>query len=190
VNLPNSLTIARFMLAIAFFVLIGFHEPFIKDLALITFGCAGITDLLDGYFARRHSTVTSFGRVADPFVDKILICGAFILFIEPPPPQIGLERWMMIVIIAREFMVSGLRGFVESKGIPFGATVLGKTKMAVQFGTICLLIIFSAHVAHTSWASALGWVVYAAVWLTVIVTVLSGLGYVYVVYARNLLSAK
>ena len=188
-NIPNALTIARFVLAIAFFVLIGFHQPFIKDLALITFGFAGITDLLDGYFARRHSTFTSFGRVADPFVDKILICGAFVLFIENPP-QVGVERWMVIVIIAREFMVSGLRGFVESRGIPFGATLLGKTKMAVQFGTICLLIIFSAHVANTSWADSVGGWIRGAVWLTVVVTVVSGLGYIYVIYAKNLLSAK
>ena len=189
-NLPNSLTIARFLLAIAFFVLIGFHQPLIKDLALITFACAGITDLLDGYFARRHSTVTSFGRVADPFVDKILICGAFILFVDPVPPQVGLTRWMVIVIIAREFMVSGLRGFAEARGIPFGATILGKAKMAVQFGTICLLIIYAAHAPGTSWAHPFGLCVQGAVWLTVIVTVVSGLGYVYLVYARNLLSAK
>ena len=189
-NLPNSLTIARFILAIAFFVLIGFHQPVMKDLALLTFGFAGLTDLLDGYFARRHRTVTSFGRVADPFVDKILICGAFIYFIDPVSPQIGVTRWMVIVIVAREFIVSGLRGFVESQGIPFGATVLGKAKMGVQFGTICLLIIYAAHAPGTSWAQPFGWFVHGAVWLTVIVTVVSGLGYVYLVYARNLLSAK
>jgi len=155
---------------------------------LLTFALAGITDLLDGYFARRHSTVTTFGRVADPFVDKILICGAFILFVGDP--QLGVEKWMVIVIIAREFMVSGLRNFVESKGIPFGATFLGKSKMAVQFATICILILFSAHLATSDWADSLLWIVHGAVWLTVVVTVFSGLFYVYVVITQGLLSSK
>ncbi len=186
-NLPNALTIARFILSILFFVLIGFRQPIIKDLALLTFVLAGVTDLLDGYFARRHRTMTPFGRMADPFVDKILICGAFILFIEPP--QLGVERWMVIVIVAREFMVSGLRGFVESQGIPFGATLWGKAKMTVQFLTVCTLIIYSAHILNRPWEDSFYWLPRAAMWATVLVTVISGLAYVRITISRGLLSS-
>jgi CDP-diacylglycerol--glycerol-3-phosphate 3-phosphatidyltransferase len=188
VNIPNSLTIARFVLSVIFFVLIGFRQPIIKDLALLTFALAGLTDLLDGYFARRHSTVTIFGRIADPFVDKILICGAFILFIGQP--QLGVEKWMVIVIVAREFMVSGLRGFAESQGVPFGATFLGKAKMAVQFSTVCILILFSAHLSTSEWADSLLWIVHGAMWITVLVTLFSGLAYIHIVVTKGLLSSK
>jgi CDP-diacylglycerol--glycerol-3-phosphate 3-phosphatidyltransferase len=188
INLPNSLTIARFILAIIFLVLVSSTEKTVKDVALLTFVLAGITDPLDGYLARRYSSVTRFGRLADPFVDKFLICGAFILFVGDP--KLHVPEWVAIVIVAREFVVIGLRGFIESRGTPFGATFLGKAKMVVQFSTVCLIILFSAHGVGTGWEPSLSWVVYSAVWLTVVVTVASGLVHIYSAITKGLLTAK
>lgn len=156
----------------------------IHDVALVTFILAGLTDLLDGYFARKRAALSDFGRIADPFVDKILICGAFIFFINQKDPDVKVEAWMVVVIVAREFLVHGLRSFAESRGIPFGATILGKLKMCVQFATVCWIMVFLAHLSAHRWA---GVMTSAMVWITVVVTAASGGIYIYMAASYGLL---
>jgi len=186
-SLANILTISRFFLAIVFFVLLSFRGTVMRDLALVTFVLAGVTDFLDGYFARKWSTLSDFGRIADPFVDKILICGAFIFFITQQDPDVRVRAWMVVVLVAREFLVNGLRSFAESRGVPFGATILGKLKMCVQFVTVCWILTFLGHFSACGLA---GLVTSIMVWATVVLTAASGGIYVYMAAAHGLLRMK
>jgi CDP-diacylglycerol--glycerol-3-phosphate 3-phosphatidyltransferase len=169
-NLPNRITLSRLLLAIVFFYLLS-HRYF--DVALIIFFVAVITDWLDGYLARKWDLSTDLGRIVDPFVDKVIICGAFILFIHIAKDVIA--PWMVIVIVAREFFVSSIRGFSESKGVKFASNMWGKTKMFIQSLTICALILYYAHFENVGWAE---YMVSIFMWITVIVTIGSGITYV------------
>ncbi|HJO48713.1 MAG TPA: CDP-diacylglycerol--glycerol-3-phosphate 3-phosphatidyltransferase [Candidatus Scalindua sp.] len=169
-NLPNRITLSRLMLAIVFFVLLS-HRHF--NVALIVFFVAVITDWLDGYFARKWDLITDLGRIVDPFVDKVIICGAFIIFLNIAKGVIA--PWMVIVIVAREFFVSSIRGFSESKGVKFASNMWGKTKMFIQSWTICALILYYAYFENVGWAENM---VCVFMWITVIVTIGSGITYV------------
>src|SRR6185295_11515364 len=133
-NLPNQITLGRFVIAIVFIVLLSKFDHrqmpgqlWIIDLSFVLFVIAAVTDYLDGYLARKHNQVTSFGRILDPFVDKILVGGAFVLFLDGGFVEAngrnitGLTAWMVVLIISRELLVSGLRGFSESAGKPYAA---------------------------------------------------------------------
>ena len=170
-NLPNRITLSRLMLAIVFFVLLS-HRHF--NVALIVFFVAVITDWLDGYFARKWDLITDLGRIVDPFVDKVIICGAFIIFLNIAKGVIA--PWMVIVIVAREFFVSSIRGFSESKGVKFASNIWGKTKMFIQSWTICALILYYAYFENIGWAE---YMVGVFMWITIVVTVASGITYVY-----------
>ena len=144
-NVPNTLTLLRIFFAIFVFTLIGFGR---YDLALLFFVLAAVTDALDGWWARRFKQISVFGRIMDPFADKLLICGAFIYLLTIPeltsdragfPAWLMLQAWMVIIIIGRELLVTSLRAFVESAGGDFSAKWLGKLKMVVQ----CAAIIFA-----------------------------------------------
>ena len=169
-NLPNRITLSRLLLAIVFFVLLS-HRHF--NVALIVFFVAVITDWLDGYFARKWDLITDLGRIVDPFVDKVIICGAFIIFLNIAKGVIA--PWMVIVIVAREFFVSSIRGFSESKGVKFASNMWGKTKMFIQSWTICALILYYAYFENVGWAENM---VCVFMWITVIVTIGSGITYV------------
>ena len=169
-NLPNRITLSRLMLAIVFFVLLS-HRHF--NVALIVFFVAVITDWLDGYFARKWDLITDLGRIVDPFVDKVIICGAFIIFLNIAKGVIA--PWMVIVIVAREFFVSSIRGFSESMGVKFASNMWGKTKMFIQSWTICALILYYAYFENVGWAENM---VCVFMWITVIVTIGSGITYV------------
>jgi CDP-diacylglycerol--glycerol-3-phosphate 3-phosphatidyltransferase len=169
-NLPNRITLSRLLLAIVFFILLS-HRHF--NVALVIFFVAVITDWLDGYLARKWDLSTDLGRIVDPFVDKVIICGAFIIFINIAKDVI--EPWMVIVIVAREFFVSSIRGFSESKGVKFASNMWGKTKMFIQSVTICAVILYYAHFENVIWMEYL---VYVFMWITVIVTIGSGITYV------------
>ena len=170
-NVPNRITLSRLMLAIVFFVLLS-HRHF--NVALIVFFVAVITDWLDGYFARKWDLITDLGRIVDPFVDKVIICGAFIIFLNIAKGVIA--PWMVIVIVAREFFVSSIRGFSESKGVKFASNIWGKTKMFIQSWTICALILYYAYFENIGWAE---YMVGVFMWITIVVTVASGITYVY-----------
>ena len=169
-NVPNRITFSRLMLAIVFFVLLS-HRYF--NVALIVFFVAVITDWLDGYLARKWDLLTDLGRIVDPFVDKVIICGAFIIFLNIAKDVIA--PWMVIVIVAREFFVSSIRGFSESKGVKFASNMWGKTKMFIQSWTICALILYYAYFENVVWAE---YMVCAFMWITVTVTIGSGITYV------------
>lgn len=182
-NLPNQITLARLVLAIVFFCLLGAFEwprrvdqAWMIEAAFWLFIVAALSDILDGYLARKQNQVTSFGRILDPFVDKILVCGGFILFLGPGFHDerglavTGLAPWMVVVMIAREFLVTSLRGFSEAAGTPYAANLWGKVKMLLQSITIPL-ILKSIH----AWRD-IEWITTARtimIWLTVAVTILS-----------------
>ena len=147
-NVPNSLTLLRILIAIIVFTLI---ELQCYDFALLFFLMASATDALDGWWARRFKQVTIFGRIMDPFADKFLICGAFIFLVAIPemtsdkadyPAWLMLQPWMVIVIIGRELLVTSLRAFVEGSGGDFSAKWLGKLKMVLQCAAIMLALLY------------------------------------------------
>ena len=187
-NLPNQITIARLGLAIIFFVLLSQYDQqapalWMLDLAGALFIIAAATDLLDGYIARKLGQVTALGRVLDPLVDKVLVCGAFILFIGPGFVDADghnvteVRAWMVVVIVGRELLVTGLRGFNESIGQSFGASLHGKLKMWMQSIAAPAIILIIAHEKTWSMGSTAGTVKATLAWLTVIVTALSMIQY-------------
>jgi CDP-diacylglycerol--glycerol-3-phosphate 3-phosphatidyltransferase len=203
-NLPNQLTIARLILSVVFFVLLALetHGEIYQTIfpwkikvflnaALIVFLLAIITDFLDGYLARKWGLVSTFGRIADPFADKIVICGGFIMLIGVEPRLV--EPWFAVIIIFREFLVSGLRSFLESRGVAFGADWSGKLKMLVQSITIPLVIFYEANFAPFylpgprdaagSWLETTALVFHhlavAFLALTLVLTVASSAGYLH-----------
>ena len=205
-NLPNKLTVGRIALSAAFFVLLGLYQhnsscgPWLLNIAFAVYLIAGISDVLDGYLARKLNLVSAFGRIADPFVDKVLVVGAFAMLagsnfaIAGDVPDLKLpwwmtggmgsavQAWMVVVILAREFIVSAVRGYSESCGIKFPATSAGKIKMFVQSVAICMVLVQMANWQHVAVAV---YIKVALVWLATIITLLSGL--VYVGRARGLL---
>ena len=194
-HIPNSLTVLRLVLAAAFFATLNiFRYPdigqFWGNIAIGMFVAAAITDALDGALARRWNVISTFGRIMDPFCDKILVLGAFIYLAGPRflmPAQdaegaffsmaTGVYPWMVVVIFARELLVTAIRGLVEGKGINFPSKASGKAKMILQSITIPIVMIFAinCHPSDHSWAL---WFNNVLVWLTVIVTIWSGLPYI------------
>jgi len=143
-NLPNSLTLARIFLVplLVVVLLTKFEEQLILGVprsvvAAAIFGLASFTDWLDGYLARLRGQVTALGRMMDPLADKLLTSGAFISLVQLDVAP----AWMVAVIIGRELAVTGLRSLAASRGVAFGASPLGKIKMASQVTTILLLIL-------------------------------------------------
>jgi phosphatidylglycerophosphate synthase len=197
-KLPNQLTIARIGLAGGFFALLGLYDAndprscLYMNLAFVVYIVAGITDVLDGYFARKWKITSAFGRIADPFVDKVLVIGAFVMLagrnfaLMPPGAPTDLkwnlpywvtgymasavQAWMVVVILSRELLVSAVRGYSESRGIKFAATPAGKIKMFVQSVAICTVL----YVRYEPWAI---YTKVILVWLALVATVVSGLFY-------------
>ena len=137
-NLPNKLTIFRVIL-IPFFVacILIPAIPFNNIIACVIFCVASFTDFLDGYIARRDNLVTNFGKFMDPLADKLLVCSAMICLIE-----LGrLPAWIVIIIIAREFIISGFRLVASDNGVVIAASYWGKFKTVSQMFMIMLLII-------------------------------------------------
>jgi CDP-diacylglycerol--glycerol-3-phosphate 3-phosphatidyltransferase len=189
-QLGNLMTIGRLLLAVVFLALLSMHRPHaaggwvLLDAALVLFILAGITDLLDGYLARRYDAVSRFGRILDPFVDKVLICGAFILFVSPPFLAGGrsltaVAPWMPVVVVCRELLVTSLRGMSESNGTSFGATWAGKLKMVCQSAAVMWILFHLAHVRHIGPVAAASWVfLQVLVWIAIAATAFSALLYV------------
>ncbi|MCH8053800.1 MAG: CDP-diacylglycerol--glycerol-3-phosphate 3-phosphatidyltransferase [Planctomycetes bacterium] len=198
-NLPNQITIARLILAVLFFILISRFDirdpdPRILDICLILFIVACLTDWLDGYLARRTNQVTALGRVLDPFVDKVLVCGAFVFFagagfVDSAGRNVtAVAPWMVVVIVGRELLVTGLRGFSEAQGRPFAADVLGKIKTITQMITASVIMLCVAHAAPGETRSLLAGAGGVLLWLTIVITSCSGLNYLY--KARKMLLGR
>ena len=163
-NLPNFLTLARIMLVPVLVVALLDETPNGDTIAAIVFAIAAVTDGLDGYIARSREAVTTFGKVMDPIADKLLIAAALISLVS-------LDRvaaWVAMVIIAREFAVSGLRVAAGQQGVVIPASLLGKAKTILQVAMVMALI--AVEDSGTAWVQAL-------VYLAVAMTVISGADY-------------
>lgn len=193
-QLPNALTVSRLALAAGFFAVLTpwryADSPLVKGhspdwrllLAAGLFIAAAVTDALDGHLARKWNVISVFGRVMDPFADKVLVLGAFVYlagpgFQGPERPMSGVAPWMAVVILARELLVTSIRAVAESKGIPFPATASGKWKMILQSVCVPLVLVLLnvAPAIDAAWPLA---AIRATVWATVIVTAWSGIPYI------------
>ncbi len=131
-NLPNKLTIARIILSPVFMILFMIDNFYTKALALLVFFIAVLTDLVDGYLARKNGWVTGFGKFMDPLADKILTTTAFICFVALD----YVKAWMVLTIVGREFLITGLRTLAAYKGWVIMPTILAQWKTASQMGVI------------------------------------------------------
>jgi CDP-diacylglycerol--glycerol-3-phosphate 3-phosphatidyltransferase len=141
------------------------------SVALALFVLGAITDWLDGFLARRWKLTSAFGRAIDPLTDKVLVCSAFIALI--PAPQVGVAPWMVALIVARELLVTGLRGLVEARGVAFGADLFGKLKTVFQMTTLLAAFTLLAVPVDPVWLTAYR----ISLWLCLIATVGSGAQY-------------
>jgi len=172
-NLPNSLTLLRiFLVPLLVVVLLTKYSDF---LGLGIFLVAAITDFFDGYFARRLNKTTRLGALLDPIADKLLMSAAFISLVE-----LGLAKaWMVVIIIGREFAVSGLRSIAAQRGVTIAASPLGKTKMVTQVIAISLLIV-AYELGEFRFTSEI------ALWLVMFFALVSGVDY-FIKFARAVL---
>ena len=190
-QIPNILTMGRLVLTIVFLVMILLAPkyyaegevpfPGFLDVAFILFVIAGLTDIVDGFAARRLNVASKFGRMVDPLADKILVCGAFICFaiIGQPklfdlgPGVLSAIHWCVAgILIAREAYVTILRHIAEARGVNFAATASGKIKMFLQSFAIGTVVIKMAHVQTAAWGYWFTTVVFT---LMLVVTIVSGI---------------
>jgi CDP-diacylglycerol--glycerol-3-phosphate 3-phosphatidyltransferase len=137
-NLPNKLTLSRIGMTFLMMSLLFMHGVVPVVCALIIFICACITDFLDGWIARKRQETSDFGKILDPVADKILVLGAFLSFVQL---QL-IPAWMVVIVIIREFSITGMRLFAMRKGIVLAAENAGKHKTVSQMVTIFLILIF------------------------------------------------
>src|SRR5438046_9559156 len=180
-NLPNKLTLSRFVLTVAFLAVMFSQVRFHETIALILFVAGGITDFLDGQIARRNKLITNFGILMDPLADKIMVCSAFIAFV-------GLKwipAWMVVIIVARELAITGLRLLAASKNVVLAAEGYGKHKTISQIVAIISTLVLALY---TQWGSIgdaifgfpiiggpwVKWFANLSVWVAVALTFTSG----------------
>mgnify|MGYP003949226003 CR=1 FL=1 len=179
-NVPNQLTALRLVLSIVVFALIPFEFYLV---AIAFFILAAGTDWVDGYWARRYNQVTQLGRIFDPFVDKVLICGTYIMLSEAMAGYpIAIWGWLAVLVTAREMLVTVLRSYIEQQGVDFSAKMPGKLKMVFQC-VAAVAALLSLHYAavgdgHTSVPSWVNNTLLVFIVLTVVFTIYSGAGYV------------
>ena len=178
-NVPNLLTTARLVLSVIMFVLIAL-EFYLAG--MIVFIIAAGTDWVDGYWARKYGQITVLGRILDPFADKVIICGSFIFLVAVPQMTTtpwALQAWMVVVVVAREMLVTMLRGIIEKQGGDFSARWSGKYKMVLQcvaVGTSLFYLSYSEpSVQAPAWCL---WLMLLSIWSAVVMTVYSGLVYI------------
>ncbi|MCX5661389.1 MAG: CDP-diacylglycerol--glycerol-3-phosphate 3-phosphatidyltransferase [Planctomycetota bacterium] len=195
-HLPNQLTVLRLVLAGVFFLTLNFYRyPYegraAIPAAIVLFVLAALTDWLDGFLARRWKAESTFGRIMDPFCDKVLILGAFIYlsgprFVDPHAVErqefftmiSGVYPWMVALMLARELLVTNVRDEMEAQGVKFGASIFGKVKMVLQavgIPIILLIVWLGPHDAGREWLATVRDVL---VYSTVVATVLSGAPYI------------
>ena len=179
-NVPNKLTISRFILTAAFLVVIFTEASFFETIALLLFSAAGLTDYFDGKIARRDNLITNFGILMDPLADKILVCSAFIAFVG----RGWLPAWMVVIVVARELAITGLRLLAASKNLVLAAEGFGKHKTISQIVAIILMLvlhsyqqwgpvgaIFSFNLFGGPWII---WFTGLSIWVAMILTFTSG----------------
>ena len=176
-NLPNKLTIIRMIMIVPFviFLLGGFYQwgwlsaclPYVDYIALAIFVIASLTDMLDGKIARKYNLVTNFGKFMDPLADKLLVCAAMICLVEMG----RIPAWVVIVIISREFIISGFRTVAADSGVVIAASYWGKFKTVSQMLMVIVLILNIQHIVF----QVLGTVL---MWTAVVLTVVSLVDYI------------
>ena len=173
-NLPNKLTVLRMCLVPAFVLILLLSNnseiTFFRVLPLIIFVGAALTDTLDGQIARKHNLITDFGKFMDPLADKLLVCSALICFVEID----YLSSWIVILIISREFIISGFRMLAASKGITIAANMWGKFKTVIQMLLVVVILCDFANIFGFLRALITPLVV-----LTIILTIVSAATYIY-----------
>ena len=179
-NWANRLTLSRLGLTILFVIALNLEWQFGRTLALALFIVAGITDFFDGEIARRYRFVTNFGKLMDPLVDKIMIAAAFISLV----PLKAVPAWAATIVVGRDFLITGLRLLASANGKVLPAESLGKHKTSWQIVTVVFfLILLAAQELRYADASSFWWMRAwyeggsALVWVTVALTLYSGLGY-------------
>jgi CDP-diacylglycerol--glycerol-3-phosphate 3-phosphatidyltransferase len=187
-NLPNKLTVSRFGLTVVFLWAMFSRFAYNDTLALIFFCLAGVTDFLDGRIARARKLITNFGILMDPLADKIMVCSAFIAFVESthlnPNAPVKVGAWMVVIIVARELAITGLRLLAASKNIVLAAERYGKHKTISQIVCVIALLVVNAS---DEWPPALKnifapWTPMFAeimLWIAVVLTALSGIIYLW-----------
>lgn len=195
-QVPNLLTMLRLVLAGVFFVTLNqYRYPVGPDawilVAVAVFIAAAVTDWLDGHLARKWHAESTFGRIMDPFCDKVLVIGAFIYMAGPRmviPGTVesgawftmasGVYPWMVAIVLARELLVTGIRGEMESRGVEFGARIWGKLKAMLQLiviPTVLIIVWLDPRASGHAW---MGWLRDGLVYATVAATLISGVPYV------------
>jgi CDP-diacylglycerol--glycerol-3-phosphate 3-phosphatidyltransferase len=187
-NWANRITMSRLVLTVLFVLALNSTWSYARTAALVIFLIAGLSDFVDGEIARRYGNVTNFGKLMDPLVDKIMIAAAFISLVSLPPaegfPIRAVPAWAATAVVARDFLITGLRLIATAKGRILPAERLGKHKTSWQIITIIfflfLLSALELHYAdvhsewwHRAWHDA-GRVL---IWITVALTIFSGLGF-------------
>jgi len=186
-NLPNQITVGRLLLTAVLFVLLDVwcrtatSGGWIWYVAFTIYLAGMIGDALDGYYARALGQVTAFGRIADPFADKILVLGILILGLTLPQVEALVPSWIVLVVLAREFLVSGLRSYLESRGTVFGASRDGKAKLIIQAIYCGALLFYPGH-----WMTWVWYVAQITLWATLVLSVYSAMNYI--IAARDTLS--
>ncbi len=184
-NLPNKLTFARLVLSFVFAALLSIDGlSWGGTAALIVFSLAAYTDLLDGQIARKRNLITNFGKLMDPLADKVLMCAGFVMLCE----RGFFPGWIVVVILAREFLVTGLRLVASAEGIVLAAENLGKYKTTFQIiAVIYFLLVIAASEPAFAWINpvlefrgmgphVLGQLL---IWIALILTVVSGFSYLW-----------
>ena len=185
-NLPNKLTTSRLVLTVIFLAAIFGNFPGNNTLAFILFVVASLTDWLDGAIARRRKLITNFGILMDPLADKILTCSAFIAFVG----REYVPAWMVVVVVARELAITGLRLLAASKSVVLAAERYGKHKTISQMVTVSAILLRASYpswgpvgqsicgweIAGHSWVS---WLADVSLWLSVSLTFISGCLYLW-----------
>ena len=200
-HVPNALTGLRLLLAFVFFTMLAIYQyegrgNWLLNVALFIYIIALITDFLDGYLARRWHVEGAFGRIVDPFVDKILVLGTFIFFAGKnfviPDPSFpaahnifytitGVAPGIVVILLARELLVTTLRGAAEAAGEYFGAAFAGKFKLGFQSGTIMAILLYVNYhekLKEMNIEQYARWVRNFGIWGTVVITVYSGIQYI------------
>ncbi|MBO5115065.1 MAG: CDP-diacylglycerol--glycerol-3-phosphate 3-phosphatidyltransferase [Peptococcaceae bacterium] len=168
-NLPNKLTIARMCMVPLFMIALMMNTPASRLIATVIFALASLTDKLDGQIARKYNMVTNFGKLMDPLADKVLTAAAMICLVE-----LGdLAAWIAVVIIFREYLITGLRSVAASENIVVAANIWGKVKTVCQMIALMLLMV-KPQIIDLCGINIGLWLMYVAVALTIY----SGLDYV------------
>ena len=179
-NWANRITLSRLLLTVIFVIALNSSWPYARTTALVIFLIAGLTDFIDGEIARRYGLITNFGKLMDPLVDKIMLAAAFISLV----PLKAVPAWAATTIVARDFLITGLRLMASAKGRILPAESLGKQKTSWQVITVLFFLgLFSASELRFAneesvwWLRAWNQAGPILVWITVALTLYSGLAY-------------